>query len=336
MQRFLLLSFVAIAAMSVQAHAQTHAFSVHDMLAMDRLSEPQVSPDGKWVVFTLRKTDLQANRGRMDLWLVGADGAGLRQLTTHPGSDFSPVWAKDGRSIWFLSTRAGSAQVWRMPVDGGEPEQKSDLPLDIGAFALSPDNFWLAVSMEVFPDCATLACTNERLEAAQKRQASGRIYDKLFFRHWDEWEDGRRSHVFAVPAQGGEAVDLMKGLDADSPSKPFGGAEEMAFTPDGKGLVFTARAAGREEAWSTNFDLYFVPLDASAPPRNLTTGNKAWDTQPVFSPDGKTLAYLAMSRPGYEADRFRIVLRNWAEGNERVLAESWDRAAGPDILGPPP
>jgi dipeptidyl aminopeptidase/acylaminoacyl peptidase len=306
----------------------THPFSVHDMLAMDRISEPQVSPDGKWVVFTLRKTDLAANRGRTDLWLVGTDGAGLRQLTTHPSGDSSPQWSPDGKSIYFLSTRSGSSQVWRLPVDGGEAEQKTTLPLDVGGFLLSPDGTRMALAMEVFPDCETIACTKTKLDEMESRKASGRIYDKLFIRHWDTWKDGRRSHVFVMPISGGEPVDLMKGMDADSPSKPFGGVEEIAFTPDSKAIVFTARVAGREEAWSTNFDLYLVPVDGSAAPKNLTESNKAWDTQPVFSPDGKTLAYLAMSRPGYEADCFRIVLRNWADGKERVLTEAWERSPG--------
>ena len=132
----------------------------------------------------------------------------------------------------------------------------------------------------------------------------------------------------------------MPAMDADTPSKPFGGPEEIAFTPDGKGLVFAARDAGREEAWSTNFDLYHVPADGSKPPQALTAANKAWDTSPAFSPDGKTLAYLAMSRPGYEADRFRIVLKPWPEGDGRVLTESWDysvasmrwSAAGDELL----
>jgi dipeptidyl aminopeptidase/acylaminoacyl peptidase len=140
--------------------------------------------------------------------------------------------------------------------------------------------------------------------------------------------DGRRSHLFVMPAAGGEAKDLMKAMDADTPGKPFGGPDEIAFTPDGKGLVFTAKDAGREEAWSTNFDLFYVPLDGSAAPRNLTAANKAWDTKPVFSPDGKTMAYLAMSRPGYEADRFKILLMAWTDavrqGPASVLAPGWD------------
>lgn len=304
----------------------THPFTVHDLLAMDRISETQVSPDGKWAAFTLRKTDLEANRGRTDLWLAGVEGTGLRQLTSHPGSDFSPVWSPDGQSIWFLSTRSGSAQVWRIPVDGGEAEQKTNLPLEVGSFQLSPDGKLLALTMEVFPDCETIACTQAREQERAARKASGRIYEKLFIRHWDTWKDGRRSHLFVMPAAGGEAIDVMKGMDADCPSKPFGGAEEYTFTPDSKGVVFTARVAGREEAWSTNFDLYFAPVEGTLPPKNLTASNKAWDTQPVFSPDGKTLAYLAMARPGYEADRFRIVLQAWPSGASRVLAEEWDRS----------
>jgi len=328
MPRRLLLCFLFVGLISISlAQPATHPFSIHDMLAMDRISEPQVSPDGTWVAFTLRKTDLAANRGRTDLWLVGVDGNNLRQLTTHPSSDFSPVWAKDGKSIWFISTRSGSAQVWRLPIDGGEAEQKTNLPLDVGSFTLSPDNKLLAVAMEVYPECESIDCTTNKLDAASKRKTTGQLYDKLFVRHWDSWKEGRRSHVFIMPAIGGEAIDLMKGMEADSPSKPFGGAEEITFTPDSKSLIFTARVAGREEAWSTNLDLYLAPVDGSAKPELLTANNKAMDTQPVFSPDGKTLAYLAMSRPGYEADRLRIILRNWADGKERVLAESWDRSA---------
>jgi dipeptidyl aminopeptidase/acylaminoacyl peptidase len=309
--------------------AETHPFSIHDMLAMDRISDPQVSPDGRTVVFVVRTTDLEANRGRTDLWLVGADGAGLRRLTAHPDSDTNPRFTPDGREVLFLSTRGGSGQVWRIPLGGGEAVAVTELPLDVGGFAVSPDGKRLAVAVEVFPDCDTLDCSKTRLDEIEKKKASGRIYDKLFVRHWDTWKDGRRSHVVVVPATGGgKPVDVMRGMDVDSPSKPFGGPEEFTFTPDSREIVFTARDAGREEAWSTNFDLYRVPVDGSAKPRSLTEKNKAWDTMPVFSPDGKTLAYLAMEQPGYESDRFRIVLRGWPNGEVRALTESWDRSPG--------
>lgn len=311
-----------------QPATASHPFSVHDMLAMDRIGDPHVSPDGEWVVFTLRSTDLEANRGRTDLWLISIDGHGLRQLTSHPASDFSPSWAPDGQSIYFLSTRSGGAQIWRIPVGGGEAQQVTDLALGVGNYLLSPDGKTFAITMEVYPECESLECTEERLQAEKDRKASGRIYDRVFIRHWDTWKDGRRSHLFTMAVDGDKPVDLMPGWDADTPSKPFGGIEEVAFAPDSKSLVFTARVAGREEPWSTNFDLYHVPIDGSADPKNLTEANKAWDTAPSFSPDGKTLAYLAMARPGYESDRFRIMLRSWPDGETRALTENWDRSPG--------
>ncbi len=302
---------------------ETHPFSVQDMLAMDRISDSRVSPDGKWVLFNVRETDLKANRGRTDIWLVGTDGSGLRRLTSHPAADFSARWSPCGKCVFFLSTRSGSSQVWRIKIDGGEAEQITHLPLDVGNLIVSPAGGILGVTMEVFPG-QSIEDTVQKLEEIEKRQATGRLYEKLFVRHWDTWSDGRRSHLFVVPIGGGEAVDVMPSMDADTPSKPFGGPEEIAFTPDGEGLVFTARDVGREEAWSTDFDLYYAPVDGSAAPRCLTEANQAWDTMPVFSPDGKTLAYLAMERPRYEADRFRVVLKPWPEGKERVLTEAWD------------
>jgi len=305
---------------------QTHPFSVHDMLAMDRISDPQVSPDGRWIVFVLRKTDLEADCGRPDLWLIGVDGTGLRRLTSHPEKDLNPRWTPDSSSVWFISARSGSSQVWRIQIDGGEAEQITDEPLDVANLVVSPDGKHIAFTMEVFPDCATVDCTKDRIDEIKERKASGRIYERIFVRHWDTWKDGRRSHLFVMPAEGDQAVDVMSGMDADTPSKPFGGPEEITFTPDGKGLIFTARDVGRQEPWSTDFDLYWVPVDKSEPPKCLTEKNKAWDTLPVFSPDGKTLTYLAMAKPGYESDRFRVVLLSWPGGKERILTENWDRS----------
>lgn len=308
--------------------AETHPFSIHDMLAMERISSARVSPDGTRLVFVLRKTDLDANRGRTDLWTVGVDGDGLRQLTTHPSSDFNPLWSHDGRSVWFLSTRSGSSQIWKIALAGGEAHQISRLPLDVGNLTVGPNGAWLAFSLDVFPDCESIECTRQRLDEEEKRPSSGRTFDDLFVRHWDVWKNGRRSHLFAMPVDGGPARDIMAGLEADAPSKPFGGTEELAFTPDSASIVFTARQGRGSEPWSTNFDLYVSPLDGSHGPRNLTQSNPAWDTEPVFSPDGKTLAYKAMKRAGFESDRFRIMLRSWPDGPTRTLTESWDRSPG--------
>ncbi len=316
------------------AAQQRHPFTVHDLVSMDRIGDPQVSADGEWIVFVKSSLDLEANRRRSDLWLVHADGTGLRRLTTDPAGDFNPRWSPTGDAVYFLSTRSGSSQAWRVMVEAGGVAQVTDLPLSVGNLALSPDGQLLAFTLDVFPDCETIDCTVSQLHDREQLVTSGVLYEHIFIRHWDTWKDGRRSHLFVMPAAGGDAVDVMAGMDADAPSKPFGGPEEFTFTPDSRGLVFTARVAGREEPWSTDFDLYFVPIDGSAAPELITTENRAWDTSPVFSPDGRTLAYLAMARPGFESDRFRIVLKRWPDGEPRVLTENWNRSPGGFVWSP--
>jgi dipeptidyl aminopeptidase/acylaminoacyl peptidase len=309
-----------------RAAETAHPFTVHDLLAMDRIGSPKASPDGKRVVFVVRVTDLDANKGRNDLWLVDADGADLRRLTSHPSGDTDPFWHPDGRTVYFLSGRTESQQVWKIAADGGEAGPVTALPLDVNAFRISPDGKSLLLAVDVFPGLS-IADTKKRLDEDAAKKASGRIYESLFVRHWDTWGDGRRTHLFVMPIDGkGEAVDIMPALDADCPTKPFGGIEDAVFTPDSRSVVFSARDAGREEAWSTNFDLFLAPADGSKPPVSITAANRAWDASPVFSPDGRTLARLAMSRPGFEADRFRLVLKAWPDGPERVLTEAWDRS----------
>jgi dipeptidyl aminopeptidase/acylaminoacyl peptidase len=325
----------ALLALLLASHASaadTHPFSVRDMVAMDRISEPRVSPDGKSVVFTVRVTDLEANRGRKDLWLGSTAGGAARRLTSHEADDSQAAWAPDGRSLYFVSTRTGSAQVFRLSLEGGEAQPVTSLPVDVDALTLAPGGRHLVFALPVFPG-KTPDETASMLAEKEKRKASGRLYDRLFIRHWDTWNDGTRNHLFSYEIGNGKLVDLMPQMDADSPSKPMGGSEEYTVSPDGRTVVFSAKDVGREEAWSTNFDLFAVPIDGSSPPKKLTT-NPATDTQPRFSPDGKALAYLAMSRPGFEADRFKIVLRSWATGAERSLdlradaSETGDRSPG--------
>lgn len=309
----------------------THPFSVQDMLDMHRLSDPQVSPDGRQVAFVVRETDLAANRGRTDLWIVDLDGANLRRLTTSAESDVEPRWSPDGKSIYFLSSRSGSMQVWRLPLAGGEAVQMTHEPLDVANLKVSNRGNLLMYSMEVFLG-ASPAETKKRLDEQAAKKSTGMLYDRLFFRHWDTWKDGRRSHIFVAPIEGdriGQAVDIMSRLDleTDAPTKPFGGSEEFTFTPDDNGIVFTARNAGRDEAWSTNTDLFYYEIASGGPPRNLTSANKASDTRPVFAPDGR-LAYLRHTRPGYESDKYDIVIRAGLDSEDRVLTKDWDYSAG--------
>ena len=315
--------YIAVAA------GESRVFTSTDLNSLARISDPQVSPNGRYAVFTQRDTDFEGNRGRTDLWLVDLDAATPqpRRITQHSANDTHPRWSVDGASIYFLSTRAGSSQIWRLPLAGGEAVQITDYPLDVGSFRFSPDGTRVALSMSVFKNCAELKCTRERLDAGSASKVTARSYDGIFVRHWDTWGNHTRSNLFVAPlnadGRAGTPINVSYMLDADVPSKPDGGDEEFTFSPSGAQIVFAARVAGREEPWSTNFDLYEVPADGRATPKNLTPANPAWDTQPVFLKNGD-LAWLAMKRPGFEADRFAIMLRSGT--GVRAIAPDWDRS----------
>jgi dipeptidyl aminopeptidase/acylaminoacyl peptidase len=308
-------------------------FTVEDLVILKRVGDPQVSPDGRHVAYVQRETDLEAGKGRTSLWLLDLTrpGSAPLRLTDGKANDSSPRWASDSRALYFLSERSGSSQVWRLSLAAGEARRVTDYPLDVGSLKVSPLGNLLALSMAVFPDCPDLACTRGRLDSKEKDKASGRLYERMFVRHWDTWSDGTRSHLFSVrlgaDGKAGMPTDLSRNFDADIPGKPFGGDEDYAFSPDGATLVFSARIAGRAEPWSTNFDLYQVPVDGSAPPVDLTAANPAWDAQPVFLPNGD-LAWLAQDRPGFESDRFHVMLRSARTGAVRALTASWDRSVG--------
>jgi dipeptidyl aminopeptidase/acylaminoacyl peptidase len=325
---------------AITAAAETHPFNVHDLVAMDRIGDPQPSPDGSVAVFVLTTMDLEANRGSRNLWLAATDGSDVRRLTTHTSSDWSPRWA-DARTLYFLSARSGSSQIWRLAVDGGEAEQVTDLPLDIEVFKVGPGAQALYLGLKVFPNCDdSVPCTVERLEAEAERKSTGMIFDGTFIRHWDFWKDGRRNHVFRIGLgenglPSGEPVDLMAGVDGDCPTIPWGGDEDWTVSPDDTTVVYTAKVVnGSEETWSTDYDLWVAATDGLTPAVKLTVANRAWDAAPAFSPDGSKLAYLAMVRPGYEADRFRVMVMDWPGGEARVLTEGWDRSPGGIIWSP--
>jgi acylaminoacyl-peptidase len=317
-----------------------HPFSPEDLVTLDRVSDPHLSPDGTRIVYDLRSTDLPRNKVRHGIWIVcaacapGAASEPVR-LGASDGGATHPRWAPDGKSIYFLSGRSGSAQVWRTDVSastaGAQPVQITKLAVAVVTFAVAPDGATLVVALPVFPDCETPACTQQRQAATQAQKATGRLYDALFVRHWDSWSDGTRNHLFAIAIgkDGTAAADprpLMPHFDGDVPAKPFGDDIDFAISPDSRTLVFSARRGGSGEAWSTNFDLYRVKLDTNEPPRDITADNPAWDAAPVFSPDGRRLAYKAMRRPGYESDRFGVMVRDLASGTTREVDPQWDRS----------
>jgi dipeptidyl aminopeptidase/acylaminoacyl peptidase len=326
------LCLAAVAAFPVLAAAAPHGLTAADLVSLARASEPAISPDGRRLVFTLRETDLAADRGRTDLWLQELDGnAAPRRLTSNEENDGSADWAADGSGVFFLSSRSGSAQVWYLATAGGEAIPITQLPLEVAGFRTSPRSDRIVVAVEVFPDCRDLDCTTKRLDERKVEKQHGQAYDQLFVRHWDRWKDGRISKLFSIALDAerkprGEPVPLTAAIDADIPSKPLGGRADYSFSPDGSQLVFAARVRGRTEPWSTNFDVWRVPADGGAEPVNLTADNPAWDAQPAYSPDGKLLAHLAMEKPGFEADRFRLVVRDAATGAIRFTTADWDRS----------
>ncbi|WP_373990364.1 prolyl oligopeptidase family serine peptidase [Duganella sp. BuS-21] len=320
------------AAMASSAMAAPRGFTVEDMVKMERVGSPALSPDASRVVYTVRATDLDKNRGNTQLWLLDLrhPNAVPQRLTQAAASATDPAWSPNGDAIYFLSGRSGSSQVWRLPLGGGEAVKVTDLPLDVDNFRLSPQGDRLLFSMAVYRDCADLACSKQRLDEQAKNKASGKVYDKLFVRHWDTWADGRNNVLYSAPIDASgkvsaQPVSLSGKLDGDVPSKPFGDHDEYHFSPDGKTVAFSARIAGRTEAWSTNFDIYTVAATGGEP-NNLTADNQAWDTKAIYSPDGKTLAYVAMDKPTFEADRFHLVLIDVASGRKRTVADNWDRS----------
>lgn len=333
------LVLVVLVAVTSVTNAAPHGLTVQDLVNMQRVSDPRISPDARYVAYTLRETDLPNNKGVNNVWLLDltASHATPRQLTTASGSDAR--WAPDGKALYFLSSRSGSVQVWRLELDGGEAQQVTHLPLDVNTFVVSPDHRHLALSMDVFTDCTDLACTRKRLDDTGARKSTGVLYDKLFVRHWDTWANGTRSQLFVATLDerrqvSAEPKRVSVGIDGDIPSKPFGDSSEIAFSPDGQSLVFSVRIAGATEPMSTNFDVYRVAVDGDAKPQNLTDNNLAWDTGPLFSPDGATLYYKAMQRPGFESDRFGIMVKNLASGATHELAPKWDRSVDSMVLSP--
>jgi dipeptidyl aminopeptidase/acylaminoacyl peptidase len=309
------------------AAAQPHPFGFDDLIAMERVGGPLPSPDGRWILFEKRAYSMDDNKSLTDLWMISADGSTLRQLTTHASSDSGASWHPGSRRIVFLSSRSGSSQIWELSLEGGEARQITDLPVDVESVRWSPDGRRLAFSAAVYVDCDDLACTADRDKEKEESGLQAMVFDHLLYRHWDTWEDGKRNHVFVMNADGsGDPSDLMQGIDADCPTVPFGGREDYVWMPGSDGIVYAAKTAANPER-NTDYDLFQV-MTGGGEPVLLTPDNRAWDTSPTFSPDGKHLAYLAMERPGYESDRYQVMLYDPATRIRRFLGAGWDRSAG--------
>ncbi|MBI1354587.1 MAG: prolyl oligopeptidase family serine peptidase [Acidobacteria bacterium] len=291
-----------------------------------RVSDPQLSPDGAFVAFVAERVLLTENSTVKQIYVVPAGGGDPKQLTFEGESNRQPRWSPDSQRIFYLSDRSGSGQIWAMDSAGLGAAQISNLSVDVTSFAVSPTGDRLVYAARVFPECrADDACNARRLEQAENNPVKARVYDGLLYRHWDEWQDDRRSHLFswAFAEDGAEAIDLTPG-HLDAPPFTHGGPDSYAISPDGLEVCFTRSADDGRPAQSTNTDLFVTPIDGSETPRAITE-NPAADASPRYSPDGRYLAYRRQLRPGYESDRFRLSVYDRASGEVENRSESLDR-----------
>ena len=310
--------------LALAQEAPKHAITFDDLIKMHRIGEPQVSPDGKWVAYTMSTPDLDSNRGVSNIWLVSTAGGAPAQLT-QSGHDSSPAWSPDGRTLAFLSSRGGDSQVYLLSLEGGEAHALTKLSAGADLVKWSPDGKTIAFTSGVYPDCKDDDCNSKRDAEKEKNKVKAHVAEHLLYRHWTHWNDGKRSHLFVVPADGSAAPrDLIPGADYDTPPAERGGPGDIDFSPDSKEICFTA-VTDKMEAISTNGDLFIVPV-AGGEAKRITT-QPGFDGNPVYSPDGKLIAYHAQLAAEYEADRWRVMLYDRQSGKNENLSEGFDRSA---------
>jgi dipeptidyl aminopeptidase/acylaminoacyl peptidase len=301
-----------------------HPFRVEDMQSLSRVGEVRISPDGRWAVFTVTRSDLAKNRSVTNLWRVPTAGGEPQQLTfVDHGSNGTPRWSADGRYLYFLSSRVDDKpQVFRLAFAGGEAKQITSFATGVSDYVLSPDGSTMAVIASVFPSCTDMACNEKRLKERAEDPVKARVITEMPFRRWDSWVDGQRNHIFIMPAAGGTATDLTPG-DVDSPIwSGEQGSEEVAFSPDGRELCFSRYV--ENESLTGNSDLFVVPVSGGTP-KAITT-NKSTDRTPVYSPDGRYIAYSATLRLMQETDLVRLFVYDRTTGEHRNLSEATDRS----------
>lgn len=292
--------------------------------AFGRVSDPQASPDGKSVMYGVSYYSIEQNKGNRDLYLLDLETKKVNQITQTAKSEFNALWRPDGKKIGYLSSESGSVQLWEMNPDGSEKIRISDIEGGITGFKYAPDQSKIVFTKEV-------PLVN-KFESLYKDLplTTGRVLDDLMYRHWDEWVD-TYSHVFVADYDGKQLlneVDIMKGEPYQAPLKPFGGMEQVSFTPDSKAVAYTCKKlTGKMESLSTNSDIYLYDLTTKKT-TNLTEGMMGFDVAPSFSPDGKFMAWESMERDGYESDKNRLYLLNLATGEKIYATEKFDQNAG--------
>jgi dipeptidyl aminopeptidase/acylaminoacyl peptidase len=306
-------------------------FTINEVINLRRVGDPQLSPDGLWVAYTITDTDKAANRRTTQIYLVATKGGEVRQLTSEKASSSQPRWSPDGAKLAFISARDGAPQIWTMDTNGGNAKKVSNVALGADNPVWSPDGKMLAFTSEVYAECADDDCNRKRDEQASASKVKAKIADRLLFRHWTTWKEGKRSHLFIISSQGGSARDMTPG-DYDAPPFSLGGPTDYAFSPDSKEFVF-ARNTDKDEAFSTNSDLFVVPVEGGEP-RRITGENRGADLSPQYSPDGRYIAYRSQAKAGFEADRWRLLFYDRQTHQSRVISNQIDNHVGGFTFAP--
>jgi dipeptidyl aminopeptidase/acylaminoacyl peptidase len=320
-------------------------FTFEDMMALKRVGEPVVSPDGKWVVFSVVDVSLEANTKTPHIWIVPTAGGQEREIIADQDAD-RPRWAPDGKQFAFISTKEEGSQVWVADFDTSSgavttTHKKTWIATGASGELWSPDGSHILFTSDVYPECdgapeAEAACNAKKLKDVEHSKVKAQVFDHLLYRHWNAYKDGKRSHIFVVDVNGGTigaqlgggptstmtiARDLTPG-DYDAPVFSLGGQDDYAFSPDGQEICYTSNH-DKNPAASTNNDLWIVSVNGGAA-KNITADNPASDSTPLYSPDGKCIAYRAQERAGDESDRFRLMLYDRKKGEKRDLSEEND------------
>jgi len=293
------------------------------------VSDPQLSPDGQWLLYAVRSTDLAANRRTTRTWLAAVGGGTARPFPDERTNAAEARWAPDGKSVAYTS----GGQLWIAPASGGAPKQLTHLTGGAGGPVWAPTGARLAFVSAVHPDCRDDACNAAKEKAALDSKVKAHIADDLLFRHWVAYDDGTRSHLFVVNPDGSDLRDLIPGAKYEVPPGPFGGSEAYSFNPDGTWLAYTAKDQGASSAWSTDLNIYVVEA-AGGTPRVITSDNKGADQNPVVSPGGTLVVFASQKRAGFESDRWRLMARDLATNTTRELLPTWDRNADGYVVVP--